>query len=62
VNHHKAAVGIILSLLLTIIYLFDRGPYSAFAYTFVALPMLVFCVVFYYFREVLRELRHRDVL
>lgn len=61
-NHQRAAVGVIASMLLTIAYLLDRGPYSTFAFTFVALPVLAVCVVFYYLREVLRELRDRDVL
>ncbi len=61
-NHHIAALGVIFGLLLTIIFILDRGPYSAFAFTFVAIPILAVVVVFYYLREVLRELRSRDVL
>jgi len=61
-NHHLAAIGVIASMILMIVYLVDRGPYSTFAFTFVALPVLAVCIGFYYLREVLRELRDRDVL
>lgn len=61
-NHHTAAVGVIIAMLITIAYVLDPGPYAAFAFAFVALPLLAFVIVFYYLREMIRELRHRDVL
>lgn len=60
-NHHRAAIAEIISMALTIVYVFDRGPYSTFAFTFAALPLLA-VGLFYYFREVLRELREREVI
>lgn len=61
-NHHVAAIGVIFSLLVTIWFVLDLGPYAAFTFAFVAVPVLFVCAVFYYVREVLRELRRREVL
>jgi hypothetical protein len=61
-NHRVANLGVILSMLLTILYIVDLGPYTTFAFTFVATPVLIVCIVFYYFREVIGEMRRKDVL
>ena len=54
-------VATTLSLLLTILFVLDPGPYPMFAFTFLALPLTGFSVLAY-IRVVLRDLRERDVL
>jgi len=55
------ATAIALSLLLTVGFVVDPGPYWMFAFTFVALPLTGVAIVAY-LRVVLQDLRERDVL
>lgn len=61
-NHHLAAVGVIVAMVLTLWFLVDLGPYATLAFTFVAQPLLLFVIVFYYLAEVLKEWRRKDIL
>lgn len=61
-NHRVANLAVIVSMLLTILYVCDLGPYTTFLFTFVAVPLLAISVLFYYFVEVLREFRSKDIL
>lgn len=55
------AAAITVSLLLTILFVLNPGPYPMFAFTFIALPLIGVSVLAY-LRVVLRDLRDRDVL
>ena len=55
------AAATILSLLVTIGFVLDPGPYWMFAFTFAALPLTAVAMVIY-LRVVLSDLRERDVL
>lgn len=55
------AIGITVSLLLTVGFVLNPGPYWMFAFTFAALPLTGVSILAY-LRVVLHDLRERDVL
>lgn len=61
-NHRIAAVAIIVSMLLTIYFILNLGPWSMFAFAFGAVPILFGTILFYYLPEVIQEFRSKDLL
>lgn len=61
-NLRLQAFGVIVALLLTVAFILDPGnPYLMAAFTFVAQPLLIICILMY-FGRVFKELHHKDVL
>jgi hypothetical protein len=55
------ALGAIVAFVLTILFVLYPTPYLMALFTFVAQPLFLFSVVFY-FRRVFRELREKEVV